>query len=87
MSGSGIRPPDDNEGDFRPHVSLCYVNRHTDHSRLWEAVRSADTPSPQVRCDRVTQVLVTRKGGHYRWKVRDEIPFWGAQVHQQTRPR
>lgn len=87
MEGVGIRAPDDVQGDFWPHVSLCYVNRNTRHDRLWQAVHDADTCSPTVRCDRVTQVLVTRSHGHYHWKVRDEIPFWGAQVGPQARRR
>lgn len=87
MAGVGIQPPDDVIGDFWPHVSLCYVNRHTDHDRLWQAVRDADAGAPSVRCDRITQVLVTRSHGHYRWRVRDEVPFWGAQVRQQARRR
>jgi 2'-5' RNA ligase len=86
-AGVGIRPPDDIQGEFLPHVSLCYVNRRTDQTRLWDAVRSADAITLRVRCDRLTQVVVTRTDARYRWKVRDEVPFWGAQVHQQGRAK
>lgn len=69
----GIRPPGDIDGHYWPHVSLCYVNGATDHERLWGAVRDAPRRTVQVRCDRLTQVRVTRAEGHYRWEVVDEV--------------
>jgi 2'-5' RNA ligase len=73
----GIRPPDDIDGHYWPHVSLCYVNADSDHEQLWEAVRSAPPRTVQVRCDRLTQVQVTRADGHYRWEVVDEVVLRG----------
>jgi len=75
MAHTGMAPPDDLDEVFWPHVSLCYLNRRTDHARLMEAVRAAEPATVQVRCDRLVQVLVTRSHGHYRWEVLDEVPL------------
>jgi hypothetical protein len=72
-AGAGIDPPDDLDGEYWPHVSLCYVNRRTNHEALWAAVRSAGQGTVRAQCDRLAQVLVTRRDGHYRWKVLDEV--------------
>jgi 2'-5' RNA ligase len=80
LRGVGIRPPDDIEGHFRPHVSLAYVNRRTDPARLKTAVAgsAAREAMIKVRCDRVEQVLVTRSDGHYRWALLDQARLVGA---------
>jgi hypothetical protein len=72
-AGAGTDPADDLDGEYWPHVSLCYVNRRTDHERLWAAVRSAGQGTVGARCDRLAQALVTRRDGHYRWKVLHEV--------------
>lgn len=69
----GIAPADDIGGHRWPHVSLCYINGRTDHERLREIVDEADPRTVVVRCDRMSQVLVTRRHGHYRWEVVDEV--------------
>ena len=77
----GIQPPDDlveNEGGYRPHVSLCYVNTRTDHALLEEAVRTGEYRTVPVCCDRLAQVVVTRKNGHYRWEIIEEVPLAGV---------
>jgi len=72
---AGITPPEDFDGAYWPHVSLCYVNRHTDHDRLRELARRAPHRAFDVRAPRLTQVLVTRRDGHYRWEALGEVPL------------
>lgn len=74
---------DDLDGEYRPHVSLCYVNRGTDHDALQAAVRSAGDATVTARRDRLTQALVTRRDGHYRWEVLDEVRL-GEQPPERT---
>ncbi len=73
MAGAGITPPEDIEGEFLPHVSLGYVNGSTDPARLSRLLLDLQPLDVCVRCDRVTQVLVTRTQGQYRWEVTDEV--------------
>ena len=75
MEGVGVLPPRDVDGEYWPHVSLCYVNDRTDQTQLWEVVRSADDCTVQLRCERLAQVLVTRADGHYRWRVVATVPL------------
>ena len=87
MRSVGVRPPEDIEGDYWPHVSLCYVNGRTDHQRLWAALQHARTDNVEVRCDRLAQVLVTRRDGHYRWEVRDQVVLGDPVVPHEARGR
>ena len=81
----GIDPPDDIEPgdeDYWPHVSLCYLNNRTDHEAIREALRTAESRTVQVSCDQLSEVLVTRRDGQYRWEVVAEAPLGDAPAHR-----
>lgn len=86
MSGVGLSPPDDLTGPFRPHVSLAYVNKGSDHARLLAAFETARDQEfgIEVPCDRVAQVLVTRDRGQYRWAVLDQARLRGGSRRPGT---
>jgi len=86
MAEVGVQPPDDLDGPFWPHVSLCYVNDLSHHDRLWDVVTSQAALPAQVRADRVSQVLVTRRDGHYEWEVLSEAPLLGSAHLAQVDP-
>jgi 2'-5' RNA ligase len=87
MRDVGFRPPDDIEGggEYWPHVSLCYVNSQTDHRQLSDVARRMEPRPVEVRCGRLAQVLVTRRNGHYRWEIRDEVALGGSTARQLVR--
>lgn len=81
----GMALPDDVDWHCWPHISLCYVNGRTDHERLREIVDEADPRTVVVSCDRMSQVLVTRRHGHYRWEVVDEVPLGSSPTCARSR--
>lgn len=76
----GIAAPDDIDGRYWPHVSLCYVNERTDHQALWDVLRSHPGATVEARCSRLSEVLVSRREGHYQWEVLGTVPLDGATV-------
>lgn len=76
---AGIPVPDDLDGPFVPHVSLCYMRRDSDHDRLRHVVEACEPRTVTVRCDRVSQVVVSRTNGHYEWQLLAEAPLCGVQ--------
>ena len=73
----GIPAPDDIDGHYWPHVSLCYVNSRTDHEALWTVIQPHDDDTVEVRCDRLEEVLVSRRDGHYQWEVLKSLSLAG----------
>lgn len=59
--------------EFLPHVSLCYLNGHTDAEAVIGVLESLPEVAADVSCDRLTQALVSRTDGHYRWRARTEL--------------
>ena len=76
----GLAAPDDIDGPFWPHVSLCYVNSRTDHQALWDVVRPGQGSTVEVRCSRLSEVLVSRREGHYQWQILESVRLDGAAV-------
>lgn len=74
----GIPAPDDIDGPYWPHVSLCYVNSRTDHDALWSVVQAAEPRTVEVTCDRLAEVLVARREGHYQWDVLEAMSLSGG---------
>lgn len=72
-TAAGIPAPDDIDGPYWPHVSLCYVNSDTDQDALWEVVRSAQGRTLEVGCGELVEVLVARRKGHYQWDALETV--------------
>jgi 2'-5' RNA ligase len=71
--GAGAFPRLQTDPVFAPHVSLCYLNGRTDAAAVLDVLESLPETTAEVTCDRVTQALVSRTDGHYRWRARAEL--------------
>ncbi len=76
--GAGV-PPDAEDEWFWPHVSLGYAHGRTDATRVAEVVESTPPTPTEVVTDRLTQAVVTRAHGHYRWQARAELSLTGSE--------
>jgi 2'-5' RNA ligase len=90
------------DDDFWPHVSLCYLNGRTDPELLRTVVEGAPDTATEVVTDQLTQAVVTRADGHYRWQARARIylapqepqsipacrgsTWWRAREHGRPHP-
>jgi 2'-5' RNA ligase len=75
---AGVDPLLEVDQEFWPHVTLGYLHAGTDSGAVSEVVRSAPQGTAEVTCDRLTQALVSRVDGHYRWRARAELDLSSA---------
>jgi 2'-5' RNA ligase len=59
--------------DFRPHVSLAYVNRAVPGAEVGALLAMAPDVDAPVDVGCLTLAAVTRQDRHYQWHVHDEI--------------
>jgi 2'-5' RNA ligase len=75
-----VRGPEQVPGpvEFRPHVSLAYVNRDCDASDALDPLLGVPMLMVQVTVTKVTLAAVTRGNRAYRWEVATEVPLGGV---------
>jgi 2'-5' RNA ligase len=73
--------------EFRPHLSLGYLNRDCDAAEVLDPLRSLQISPVHVDVGGVTLVAVTRGHRSYRWDTRAEIPLEPGLSRSAGRPR
>jgi 2'-5' RNA ligase len=61
--------------DFRPHVSLGYVNDECAQRSVMEPLGPADPDVVQASVSHLTLAAVTRRSRHYQWTTRAVLPL------------
>jgi 2'-5' RNA ligase len=69
MAAAGVAPPQPDEEEFWPHVTIGYLNAAADHDGLVEAIGHTRSETRTVTVDRLELVEVTRADRHYRWST------------------
>lgn len=81
MAAVGLTVPGPDE--FRPHVSLGYVNRDCDERTVMERLRTVRDLTTTLHAPRLTLAAVTRRDRHYQWRSVAELPLDGQGATSQ----
>lgn len=63
--------------DFRPHVTLGYVNDACGQRSIMEPLEAVGTDLVHASVSRLTLAVVTRRNRHYQWTTRAVLPLSG----------
>lgn len=83
MAAVGMAVPGPDE--FRPHVSLGYLNRDCDARTVMDRLRPVRSLTTTVQGPRLTLAAVTRRGRHYQWTSKAELRLAPAGGDERLR--
>ena len=86
MKSVGLVPQHHRTTDFRPHVTLGYLNRRVDRQTVVDTL-DEDEATAGVRVDHVTLAAVSRRPGHYQWDAGAILTLGDRQAEGTVDPR
>ena len=85
MKSVDLRPQHQRASDFRPHVTLGYLNARVDRKAVEDALDEEEATA-RVRVDQVTLAAVDRGPGHYRWDAGAVLTLGADQAEGTGEP-